>query len=83
MEQYLKRLEDLEKTAASFRGVERAFALQAGREIRIFVSPEQINDFETRELARDIAHRIESDLNYPGEIKVHVIRETRVIEYAR
>jgi ribonuclease Y len=83
VEQYLKRLEDLEKTAASFRGVERAFALQAGREIRIFVSPEQINDFETRELARDIAHRIESDLNYPGEIKVHVIRETRVIEYAR
>ena len=83
IENYLKRLEDLEKTALSFNGVEKVFALQAGREIRVFVSPEAMSDLEAKELARDIARRIESDLSYPGEIKVHVIRETRVIEYAR
>jgi ribonuclease Y len=83
VENYLKRLEELETIANSFSGVEKSYAIQAGREIRIFVSPEQISDLEARKLAREIANRIESELKYPGEIKVNVIRETRVIEYAR
>ncbi len=83
IENYLKRLEDLEGIATSFDGVEKSFALQAGREIRIFVTPEKISDFEAKKLARDIANRIEQELKYPGEIKVNIIRETRVIEYAR
>lgn len=83
VENYIKRLEDLERIAASFSGVEKAYAIQAGREIRIFVSPQQISDLEAQKLARDVADRVESELKYPGEIKVHVIRETRVVEYAR
>jgi ribonuclease Y len=83
IENYLKRLEDLEGLANSFNGVEKSFALQAGREIRVFVTPEEITDFEAKKLARDIANRIEQELKYPGEIKVNIIRETRVIEYAR
>jgi ribonuclease Y len=83
IEQYLKRLEDLEKITQSFEGVEKCFALQAGREIRVFVSPEKITDMQAKTLAQDIAKRIEKELKYPGEIKVHVIRETKVIEYAR
>lgn len=83
LENYLKRLEDLEKIAASFEGVEKSYAIQAGREIRIFVTPEKISDLEAKKMARDIADRIEQDLKYPGEIKVHVIRESRIIEYAR
>ncbi len=83
IEQYLKRLEDLEKITQSFEGVEKCFALQAGREIRIFVSPEKITDMQAKDLAQKIARRIETELKYPGEIKVHVIRETKVIEYAR
>lgn len=83
IENYLKRLESLENIANSFKGVERSFAIQAGREIRIFVSPEEISDFEAKKMARDIADRIQSELKYPGEIKVHVIRETRVVEYAK
>jgi len=83
VENYLKRLHDLEAIAASFEGVEKSYALQAGREIRIFVNPEKMNDIEARNLARNIALRIEQELKYPGEIKVNVIRETRVIEYAR
>ncbi len=83
VENYLKRLAELEAIANSFEGVDRSFALSAGREIRIFVHPEQVSDIRAHEMARDIAKKIESDLKYPGEIKVHVIRENRVIEYAR
>lgn len=83
VENYLKRLEDLEAIATSFPAVEKCYALQAGREIRVFVTPDKVSDFEAKKLARDIADRIEQELKYPGEIKVHVIRETRVIEYAR
>ena len=83
VENYLKRLEDLEKLASAFAGVEKTYAIQAGREIRIFVSPEKISDMEMKKLARDIADKVESELRYPGEIKVHVIRENRVVEYAR
>ena len=83
VENYLKRLEDLEKIATSFEGVEKAYALQAGREIRIFVNPGAMGDIEAKELARNIALRVEQELKYPGEIKVTVIRETRVIDYAR
>ncbi|HVS80083.1 MAG TPA: ribonuclease Y [Candidatus Paceibacterota bacterium] len=83
VENYLKRLADLEATANSFAGVEKSYALQAGREIRVFVTPDAVSDLEARKMARDIALRIESELKYPGEIKVSVIRETRVIEFAR
>lgn len=82
-ENYLKRLEELEKVANTFEGVEKCYAIQAGREIRIFVTPEKINDLEASKLARDIALKIEAELKYPGEIKVTLIRETRIIEYAR
>lgn len=83
VENYLKRLGDLEAIANSFPGVEKSYAIQAGREIRVFVTPEKIGDLEARTLARDMANRIENELKYPGEIKVHVIRESRVVEYAR
>jgi ribonuclease Y len=83
LENYLKRLGELESLAMSFAGVEKAWALQAGREIRIFVKPETVNDLEARDLAKSIAQRIQEDLRYPGEIKVNVIRETRVVEYAK
>lgn len=83
IENYLKRLGDLEAIATSFKGVEKAYALQAGREIRVFVTPADINDLEAQRIAREIALRIEKELRYPGEIKVTVIRETRVIEVAR
>lgn len=83
VEIYLKRLEDLERIANSFDGVEKSYAIQAGRELRIFVTPTKIDDLTAVKLARDIAKKIESELKYPGEIKVNVIRETRAIEYAR
>ncbi len=83
VENYLKRLEELEGIATSFEGIDKAYALQAGREVRIFVTPDKVSDIEARELAREIALRIEQELKYPGEIKVNVIRETRTIEYAR
>lgn len=83
IENYIKRLSDLEAIANSFSAVEKSYALQAGREIRIFVTPEKITDLEAKKLARDIALKIEKDLRYPGEIKVNVIRETRVVEFAR
>jgi len=83
VDNYLKRLEDLEEIANSFKGVSKTYALQAGREIRIFVTPEDINDVESKDLAHKIAKRIENELSYPGEIKITIIRETRVIEYAR
>lgn len=83
VENYLKRLQDLEGIATSLPGVEKAYALQAGREIRIFVKPEEISDLEAKNMARTIAERIERDLKYPGEIKVTLIREARVIDFAR
>lgn len=82
-ENYLKRLHDLESIANEFKGVEKSYALQAGREIRIFVNPEEISDLEAHNLARNIALKIEKDLKYPGEIRVTVIRENRVVEVAR
>ncbi|MEY2664348.1 MAG: hypothetical protein RIT04_156 [Candidatus Parcubacteria bacterium] len=83
IENYLKRLGDLEAIANGFKGVEKSYALQAGREIRIFVTPEALTDLESKNLARDIALKIEKDLKYPGEIKVTVIRELRAIDFAR
>ncbi|MHB8871044.1 MAG: ribonuclease Y [Candidatus Doudnabacteria bacterium] len=82
-ENYVKRLEDLENIANSFEGVEKTYAIQAGREIRVFVKPEKIDDYAAHRMAREIANRFENELKYPGEIKVNVIRETRVVEYAR
>ena len=83
IENYLKRLGDLEAIANGFKGVEKSYALQAGREIRIFVKPEDVTDLEAKNMAREIALKIEKDLKYPGEIRVTIIRETRVIEVAR
>ncbi len=83
VEFYLKRLEDLERIASSFEGVEKSYAVQAGRELRVFVVPTRIDDLGAIKLARDIAKKIEGEMKYPGEIKVNVIRETRAIEYAR
>jgi ribonuclease Y len=83
METYVKRLDDLEKISTSFAGVTNAFAIQAGREIRVMVSSEEISDERAIVLAKDIAKKIEADMTYPGQIKVNVIRETRAIEYAR
>ncbi|MDD4989063.1 MAG: HDIG domain-containing protein, partial [Candidatus Pacebacteria bacterium] len=83
VENYLKRLGDLEAIANSFKGVEKSYALQAGREIRIFVTPAEVTDVEAKTMARDIALRIENELRYPGEVKVNVIREMRSVEFAR
>lgn len=83
LDNYLKRLGELENIALTFPGVEKAWALQAGREIRVFVKPEEIDDLQARNLAREIAGRIQEELRYPGEIKVNVIRETRATEYAK
>jgi ribonuclease Y len=83
VENYLKRLQELEALVNTFPAVEKSYALQAGREIRIFVTPEKISDSEAKLMARDIAIKIEQELKYPGEIKVTLIRETRIIEYAR
>ena len=80
---YLKRLEKLEEIANSFEGVEKSYAIQAGREIRIMVKPERIDDVGSVTLARDIAKRIEKELEYPGQIKVTVIRETRAVGFAK
>ncbi|MFA6272251.1 MAG: ribonuclease Y [Patescibacteria group bacterium] len=82
-EQYIKRLDELEGIATGFPAVEKCYAIQAGREVRVFVKPTEIDDLGAHKLARDIADRIEAELKYPGEIKVNVIRETRVTEYAR
>ena len=83
LEAYIKRLEKLEEIADSFDGVEKSFAIQAGREIRIMVKPEYIDDDKMVLVARDIAKRIEEEMDYPGQIKVNVVRETRAIEYAK
>ena len=83
LETYIKRLEQLEKIADSFDGVEKSFAIQAGREIRIIVKPDKINDAQMTLMARDIAKKVEDEMEYPGQIKVNIIRETRVVEYAK
>ena len=83
LDSYIKRLEKLEEVANSFNGVEKSFAIQAGREIRIMVKPEDVNDNGMQMIARDIVKKIEEELDYPGQIKVHVVRETRAIEYAK
>ena len=83
VENYIKRLEELERIANSFAGVEKSYALQAGREIRVFVFPEQVTDLEAKKIAREVATKIENEMKYPGEIKVNVIRESRVVEYAK
>ena len=83
LDNYIKRLENLERIAESFDGVEKSFAIQAGRELRIIVDNSKVNDNEAKELAKEIAQRIENELRYPGRIKVTIIRETRIVEYAR
>ena len=83
LENYIKRLQKLEEVASSFKGVETSFAIQAGREIRIMVKPEQVKDDSMASLARDICKKIEEDLEYPGQIKVNIIRESRAIDYAK
>lgn len=83
LENYIKRLEKLEEIANSFEGVDKSFAIQAGREVRIIVKPENVNDADTIVISKEIAKRIETELEYPGQIKVNVIRETRAIEFAK
>ncbi len=83
LENYLKRLKELEEVAMRFKGVEKVYAVQAGREVRVFIKPDEVSDLEAKKMAREIANKIEQELNYPGEIKVNVIREKRVIEYAK
>lgn len=83
VEHYLKRLQELEEIANSFPGIEKSYAIAAGREVRIFVRPQEVSDLEARTLARSIATRVEQELKYPGEIKIAVIRENRAVEYAR
>jgi len=83
LEKYLHRLEEIEKIVNSFEGVRQSYAVSAGREVRVFVVPEKIDDFGALRLAREIAAKIQTDVNYPGEIKVTVIRETRAVEYAK
>ncbi|MDO9509791.1 MAG: ribonuclease Y [Candidatus Magasanikbacteria bacterium] len=82
-EQFVARLEELEKVASSFAGIEKVYAIQAGREVRIFVKPSEIDDYAAYQLAKDICRKIEQELQYPGEIRVTIIRETRVVEYAK
>ena len=82
-EQYVARLKELEATAKDFPGVDKVYAIQAGREVRVFVNPKDVDDYQSYNLAKDIARKIEGELQYPGEIKVNLIRENRVIEYAR
>ena len=83
LEAYIKRLQELEGIADSFEGVEKSFAIQAGREVRVIVKPEKINDDQMTILARDIAKKVEDEMDYPGQIKVNIVRETRAIEYAK
>ena len=83
LENYIKRLEKLEEIAKSFDGVEKTFAIQAGREVRIMVKPEVINDDKMVLLARDVAKKIEESMEYPGQIKVNIIRESRTVDYAK
>ena len=80
---YVKRLEKLEAIASSFNGVDKSYAIQAGREVRVIVKPEQVDDAQALFLAKDIAKKIETELEYPGQIKVNVIREFRSVEFAK
>ena len=82
-EAYVKRLQDLEEIANSFEGVDKSFAIQAGREVRLIVKPEKISDDAMTVLAREVAQKVENEMEYPGQIKVNVIRETRVVDYAK
>ena len=82
-ESYIKRLKQLEDVANSFDGVKQTYAIQAWREVRVLVNPEQIDDYQAKKLSLDISQKIEADLSYPGQIKVQVIRETRTIEFAK
>ena len=83
LENYVKRIKALEEVANSFTGVEESFAIQAGREIRIIVRPEEVDDYEAIKMSKDIARQVEESLEYPGQIKVTVIRETRAVDYAK
>jgi len=83
VENYIKRLTELENIVNAFSGVEKSYAISAGREIRIFVQPDKVDDLQALKLAKEMAQKIESELKYPGEIKVNVIRETRAVEYAK
>jgi len=83
LESYIKRVKTLEEIANGFKGVEQSYALQAGREVRIIVRPEDIDDLAAMELSRNVARQIEESMQYPGQIKVHVIRETRAIDFAK
>ena len=83
VENYIKRLEKLEAIASSFKGVDNAYAIQAGREIRIMIKPEEVSEDSMIILARNVAKKIEDELEYPGQIKVHLVRETTAVEYAK
>jgi ribonuclease Y len=83
LETYVKRLDDLERITTSFTGVEKSFAIQAGREVRVMVVPEKVSDEDSVVLCRDIARRIEKELTYPGQIRVTVIRDMRAVDYAK
>jgi ribonuclease Y len=83
MENYIKRLQKLEEIAVSFQGVDKAFAIQAGREIRVMVKPEVVNDEGMKLIAREMAKKIEDEVKYPGQIKLNLIRETRTVDYAK
>jgi ribonuclease Y len=83
LEQYIKRLRALEEIANSFKGVGQSYAIQAGREVRIIVKPEEVDDLAATRLARDIAKKVEETMQYPGQIKVTVIRETRAVDFAK
>jgi ribonuclease Y len=83
MENYIKRLEKLEEIATGFDGIERAFAIQAGREVRVMVKPDMVTDEGMKLIAREIAKKIEGEMKYPGQIKVNLIRETRTVDYAK
>ena len=83
LENYIKRLEKLEEITSSYPGVEKSYAIQAGREVRVMVKPEQVSEDQMVILARELAHRIENELEYSGQIKVHVLRETKAVEYAK
>lgn len=83
LENYLKRLENLERIATSFKEIEKAYAIQAGRELRVFVFPDKIDDYGTAKLAKAIADKIKEEMDFYGEIKIMAVRETRVIEYVK
>ena len=83
VEAYIKRLNDLEQLALSYPGVIKTYAIQAGREVRVMVKPEQVSEDRMVILARELAKKIEEEMEYPGQIKVHVLRETKVVEYAK